>query len=93
MWIGGFQLSAELYARVKRQTARQIDHGQTELSNMLVKKSVLNEINKVGTFTQGLKDWRKVKEQSLVVSDFRSETKGSWFEFVCYLWAEVSSLQ
>ena len=24
---------------------RQTDHGQTELSNMLVKKNVLNEIN------------------------------------------------
>ena len=38
------------------QTARQTDHGQTELNNMLVKRSVLNEINKVGTFTQGFKD-------------------------------------
>ena len=28
---------------------------------MLVKKSVLNEINKEGTFTQGFKDWRKIK--------------------------------
>ena len=38
--------------RVKRQT----DHGQTELNNMLVNKSVLNEINEEGTFTQGFKD-------------------------------------
>ena len=30
----------------------QTDQGQTELSNMLVKKNVLNEINKEGTFTQ-----------------------------------------
>ena len=29
----------------------------------------------------------------LVVSDLRLETKGSWFEFGCYLCAEVSSLQ
>ena len=28
------------------QTARQTDHRQTELNNMLVKRSVLNEINK-----------------------------------------------
>ena len=28
---------------------------------MLVKKNVLNEINKEGTFTQGLKDCRKIK--------------------------------
>ena len=31
--------------------------------------------------------------RSLVVSDLRSETKGSRFEFGCYLYAEVSSLQ
>ena len=41
---------------------RQIDyHGQTELKNMLVKKNVLNEINKEGTFPQGFKDFRKIK--------------------------------
>ena len=28
---------------------------------MLVKKNVLNEINKEGTFTQGLKDCKKIK--------------------------------
>ena len=37
------------YSEVKRQTV----HGQTELSNMLVKKKIVNEINKDGTFTQG----------------------------------------
>ena len=35
---------------------------QTELNNMLVRKSVLNEINK-GTFTQGFKDCRKIKRK------------------------------
>ena len=35
---------------------RQTDHGQAELNNMLVKKSVLNEINKEGTFIKGFKD-------------------------------------
>ena len=45
------------YSEVKRQT----DHGQTELSNMPVKKNVLNEINKDGTFTQGFKDCRKIE--------------------------------
>ena len=40
------------YSRLSRQT----DHGQTELNNMVVKKSSLNEINKEGTFTQGFKD-------------------------------------
>ena len=41
---------------------RQTDHhGQTELKNMLVKKNVLNEINKEGTFPQGFKDFRKIK--------------------------------
>ena len=43
---------------------RQIDyHGQTELKNMLVKKNVLNEINKEGTFPQGFKDRRKIKRK------------------------------
>ena len=49
----------EKYSEVKRQT----DHGQTELNNMLVKKNVLNEINKEGTFTQGFKDCRKIKRK------------------------------
>ena len=40
------------YSRVKRQT----DHGQTKLNNLVVEKSVLNEINKEGTFIQGFKD-------------------------------------
>ena len=46
------------YCEVKRQT----DHGQTGLSNMLVKKNVLNEINKGGAFTQGFKD-KKIKSK------------------------------
>ena len=45
-------------SRVNRQMTRQTDHGQTELNNMLVKRSVLNEIKKVGTYSgfQGLKE-------------------------------------
>ena len=35
----------------------------------------------------------KLIARSLVVSDLRSETKGSWFESGCQLCAEVSSLQ
>ena len=46
------------YSEVKRQT----DHGQTELSNIPVKKNVLNETNKEVTFTQGFKDCRKIKK-------------------------------
>ena len=46
------------YSDVKRQT----DHGQTELSNTLVKKNVLNEIKKEG-FTQGFKDCKKIKRK------------------------------
>ena len=38
--------------------SQETDHGQTELSNMLVKKNVLDEINKEGT--QGFKDCRKI---------------------------------
>ena len=30
---------------------------------MLVKKSSLSEINEEGTFTQGFKDWRKIKRK------------------------------
>ena len=36
---------------------------QTELSNMLVKKNVLNEINKEGRYTQGFKNCRKIKRK------------------------------
>ena len=39
------------------------DHGQTELNNILVKKSSLTEINKEGKFTQGFKNWRKIKRK------------------------------
>ena len=42
---------------------RQTDHGQAELSNMLVNKNVLNEINNEGTFTQGFKDCRKISRK------------------------------
>ena len=37
------------------------EHGQTELSSILVKKNVLNDINKEGTFPQGFKGCRKIK--------------------------------
>ena len=47
------------YSEVKRQT----DHRQTGLSNMLVKKNILNEINKEGIFTLGFKDCRKIKRK------------------------------
>ena len=42
---------------------RQIDHGETELCNMLVKKNVLNEIKKERTFPQGFKDSRKIRRK------------------------------
>ena len=41
----------------------QTDHGQTELSNALEKKNVLNGTNKEGTFTQRFKDCRKIKRK------------------------------
>ena len=44
----------EKYSEIKRQT---------ELSNMLVKKNALHEINKEGAFTQGFKDCRKIKRK------------------------------
>ena len=47
------------YFEIKRQT----DLGQTGLSNMLVKKNILNEINKEGTFNQVFKDCRKIKRK------------------------------
>ena len=43
--------------------SQETDHGQTELSSMLVKKNVLNEINKEETFPQGFKDRRKIKRK------------------------------
>ena len=39
-----------------QDSKRQIYHGQTELNNILVNKSVLNEMNKEGILTQGFKD-------------------------------------
>ena len=33
------------------------------MSNMLVKKNVLNEVNIEGTFTHGFKDCRKIKRK------------------------------
>ena len=52
---------------------RQTDHEQTELSNMLVKKNVLNEINKEGTFPEGFKDCRKIKRKvSQNLDDFQN---------------------
>ena len=33
------------------------------MSTMLIKKNVLNEINKEGKFTQGFKDCRKIKRK------------------------------
>ena len=48
----GRKIAKSKYSLVKRQ----IDHGQTELNNILVNKSALNEINKERTFTQGFKN-------------------------------------
>ena len=39
-----------------RDSKRQVDHGQRKLNNILANKSVLNDINKEGRFTQGFKD-------------------------------------
>ena len=41
----------------------------------------------------GGKKRQLIRAHSLVVSDLRSETKGSRFESSCYVCAEVSSLQ
>ena len=50
------------YSEVKRQTVH--DGKQTELNNMLlVRKSVLHEINKEGKFTQGFNDCREAKKK------------------------------
>ena len=48
------------YYELKRQ--RQIMQ-QTQPSNILVKKNVLNEINKGRTFTQSFKDCRKINRK------------------------------
>ena len=48
------------YYELKRQ--RQIMQ-QTQPSNILVKKNVLNEINKERTFTQSFKDCRKINRK------------------------------
>ena len=45
------------------------------------------------TLVKGTFQAKQGFHRSLVASDLRSETKGSWFESGCYLRAEVSSLQ
>ena len=62
------------YSRVKTARDRsEIDHGQTELNNILVNKSVFNEINNKGTFTRDFKDWRKIKRKvSQNLDDFQN---------------------
>ena len=46
-----------------------------------------------GTDTTNATIFSSIRARSLVVSDLRSETKGSRFESGCQLCAEVSSLQ
>ena len=60
---------------------------------MLAKKSLLNEINKEPTLTQGLKDWKKIKEKYLKiyatfkfvgkVNCFKTSAENAWllYEF------------
>ena len=52
--------------------SQETDHGQTELSSMLVKENVLNEINKEGTALQfqGLQENQKES-----ISKFRRPSK------------------
>ena len=53
-------------------SSQETDHGQTELSNMLVKKNVLNEINKrnIHSRFQGLQENQKES-----ISKFRRPSK------------------
>ena len=48
------------YSEVKRQA----NYGQTKMTNMLVRKNVLNAINKEERFTQGFKDRKKIKRKA-----------------------------
>ena len=47
----------------------------------------------LGSSSSGLGFYEIIRARSLVVSDLRSETKGSRFESGCQLCAEVNSLQ
>ena len=47
------------YSEVKRQA----NYGQTKMTNMLLRKNVLNAINKEERFTQGFKDRRKIERK------------------------------
>ena len=47
------------YSEVKRQA----NYGQTKMTNMLVRKNVLNAINKEERFTQDFKGRRKIKRK------------------------------
>ena len=49
---------------VRNYTApTQTEHRQTKRNNILASKSISNEINKEGTFTQGFKDREKIKRK------------------------------
>ena len=63
-----YKTQAENITKYSEVTS-QIDHGQTELSNMLAKKNELNEINKEETFTRGFKDCRKIKRKISQILD------------------------
>ena len=49
--------------KILRSQDTTVHGGQTELNNMLVRKNVLNEINKEETCTQGFNDCRKTKRK------------------------------
>ena len=51
------------YYEIKRKT----DHGHRELSNMLVKKNVLNKINKEGTLLKVSRTAEKTKGKYLKI--------------------------
>ena len=66
---------------LKSRDRWQTDHGQTELNNVLVKKNVLNEINKDKVFIQGFKDCSKIKEKVSQNLDANLEKAWLLYEF------------
>ena len=60
-WVFSYVLIKHRKILKSQETNRPWTEGQTELNKILTKKSVLNEINKVGLFIQGFKNWRKIK--------------------------------
>ena len=76
MFVGtknfSYRICYENIDRITKVKRQAVHGGQTELNNMLVRRNVINEVNKDRTFTQGFKEQENQKES---ISKFRRPLK------------------